>query len=234
MNDLIQINKTIINGAEVNSVNSREIYEYLGIATKYSMWIQRAIDKYGFIHGEDYVSTLTDPKSGKRDFIVTLDMAKELCMVTDTPKGKQVRKYFIEIEKKYTQQFQIPQTYSEALMLAAKQAEKLEQQEKKLLEQKPKVEFFEAVTNSKTAIDMAKVAKVLDKNIGRNKLFEFLRNKKILQSNNLPYQAYIDRGYFRVVEVKYTKPDGSTNISLKTLVYQKGVNYINKLLEGGK
>lgn len=133
-------------------------------------------------------------------------------------------------EKLSQQKFQIPQTYSEALMLAAKQAEKLEQQEKMLLEQKPKVEFFDAVTNSKTAIDMAKVAKVLDKNIGRNKLFEFLRNKGILQRDNIPMQCYIDRGYFRVIETKYTKPDGSTHINLKTLVYQKGVNYINKLL----
>jgi len=137
-------------------------------------------------------------------------------------------------EKLSQQKFQIPQTYSEALMLAAKQAEKLEQQEKMLLEQKPKVEFFDAVTNSKTAIDMAKVAKVFDKNIGRNKLFKFLRDNKILQRDNIPFQTYIDRGYFRVVEVKYTKPDGSTHIDLKTLVYQKGVNYINKLLEGSK
>lgn len=126
--------------------------------------------------------------------------------------------------------FIIPTTFSEALLLASKQAEQIEQQEKLLVEQKPKVEFFEAVTSSKNAIDMAKVAKVLDKNIGRNKLFEFLRDRKILQRDNLPFQSYIDRGYFRVIEVKYTKPDGSTNISLKTLVHQKGVNYINKLL----
>ena len=78
---------------------------------------------------------------------------------------------------------------------------------------------------------MGQVAKVLDKDIGRNKLFKILRNKKILQKDNIPFQTYIDRGYFRVIEVKYTKPDGSTNISLKTLVYQKGVNFINKVLE---
>ena len=127
--------------------------------------------------------------------------------------------------------FTIPKTFSEALLLASKQAEQIEKQNALLLEQKPKVEFFEAVTNSKSAIDMGQVAKVLDKDIGRNKLFEILRNKKILQKDNIPFQTYIDRGYFRVIEVKYTKPDGSTNISLKTLVYQKGVNFINKVLE---
>ena len=135
-----------------------------------------------------------------------------------------------ELEKE-NNTFVIPSTFSEALLLASKQAEQIEKQNALLLEQKPKVEFFEAVTNSKSAIDMGQVAKVLDKDIGRNKLFEILRNKKILQKDNIPFQTYIDRGYFRVIEVKYTKPDGSTNISLKTLVYQKGVNFINKVLE---
>lgn len=135
-----------------------------------------------------------------------------------------------ELEKE-NNTFVIPSTFSEALLLASKQAEQIEKQNALLLEQKPKVEFFEAVTNSKSAIDMGQVAKVLDKDIGRNKLFEILRNKKILQKDNIPFQTYIDRGYFRVIEVKYTKPDGSTNISLKTLVYQKGVSFINKVLE---
>ena len=135
-----------------------------------------------------------------------------------------------ELEKE-NNTFVIPSTFSEALLLASKQAEQIEKQNALLLEQKPKVEFFEAVTSSKSAIDMGQVAKVLDKDIGRNKLFEILRNKKILQKDNIPFQTYIDRGYFRVIEVKYTKPDGSTNISLKTLVYQKGVSFINKVLE---
>ena len=78
---------------------------------------------------------------------------------------------------------------------------------------------------------MGSVAKVLNKKRGRNKLFDFLRENGILMSNNVPYQKFCDSGYFRVIETKYDKPDGSTHIGLKTLVYQKGVNYINKLLE---
>lgn len=132
----------------------------------------------------------------------------------------------LELQK----QFKIPQTFSEALLLASKQAEQIEYQTKLLLEQKPKVDFFEAVTGSKDTIDMGCVAKVLNKKIGRNKLFELLRDKAILMSNNVPYQKYCDCGYFRVIESKYNKPDGSTHIGLKTLVYQKGVNYINKII----
>ena len=96
---------------------------------------------------------------------------------------------------------------------------------------KPAAEFAYQICSSKDAIDIGNCAKVLNRNIGRNNLFEFLRNKKILQSDNIPYQKYIDSGYFRVIETKYTIPSGETKISLKTMVLQKGVAYINKLLK---
>ena len=99
----------------------------------------------------------------------------------------------------------------------------------KVLEMQPKAEFFDAVTDSKTAIPIGDVAKVLDMGIGRNKLFEFLRDEKILMNDNSPYQKYIDLEYFRVIEQKYEK-NGDTYISLKTLVFQKGINFIRKRL----
>lgn len=95
---------------------------------------------------------------------------------------------------------------------------------------KPAAEFAYQICSSKDAIDIGNCAKVLNRSIGRNNLFEFLRNKKILQSDNIPYQKYIDSGYFRVIETKFVIPSGETKISLKTLVLQKGVAYINKLL----
>lgn len=104
------------------------------------------------------------------------------------------------------------------------------QKDKLISELKPKAEFFDAVASSKTAIPMDQVAKVLDMGIGRNKLFALLREKKVLDRNNIPYQEYVDRGYFRVVEQKYTKPNGETNINIKTLVYQRGIDYIRKLI----
>ncbi len=127
--------------------------------------------------------------------------------------------------------FNLPSTFSEALLLASKQAEQIEKQNQLLLEQKPKVEFFEAVTGSKDTVDIATVAKILNKKVGRNRLFEILRENNILMSNNMPYQKYVDSGYFRVIESKYTKPDGSVNVGLKTVVFQKGVSFINKVLE---
>ena len=97
---------------------------------------------------------------------------------------------------------------------------------------KPKEEFFDAVTDSKDAIDIGQVAKVLNfPEIGRNKLFEILRNNGILKQNNEPYQKYIDCGYFRVVEQKYEARPGEIRINIKTLVFQKGVDYIRKILD---
>ena len=99
MNNIIQIKKNVINGAKINSVNARDIYDYLGLAKgQFSRWIKAAIEKYDFIQNEDFLSIDTDVE-GVKDYIVTLDMAKELCMVSNTEKGKEARKYFIEFEK---------------------------------------------------------------------------------------------------------------------------------------
>ena len=114
--------------------------------------------------------------------------------------------------------------FKQTLVVIRKQNEQIEQM-------KPKAEFFDAVASSKTAIPMDRVAKVLGiKGLGRNKLFAVLREKKILDNGNTPYQEFVDRGYFRVIEQKYTLPNGETRINIKTLVYQKGVDYIRKII----
>lgn len=108
----------------------------------------------------------------------------------------------------------------------------LDEKDKKIQEMKPKAEFFDAVADSKTAIPMKEVAAVLAvKGFGRNNLFEFLREKRILDKNNTPNRRYIDMSWFRTVEQKYTKPDGEVCINIKTLVYQKGIDGIRKLIE---
>lgn len=114
-----------------------------------------------------------------------------------------------------------------ALAILQRRNQELQQQNEKLL---PAANFAYQICSSKDTIDIGECAKVLNKNIGRNSLFEFLRTKGVLQQNNIPYQKYIDSGYFRVIETKYITPNGETKISLKTVVFQKGVAYINKLL----
>ncbi len=110
----------------------------------------------------------------------------------------------------------------------------ISQKDRQIEEMKPKAEFFDTVAESKTAISMNEVAKVIDMNgYGRNKLFEILRNKKILDKSNIPYQKFVDSGYFRVLEQKYTTPNGEVKINIKTMVFQKGVDYIRKVIKEG-
>lgn len=105
------------------------------------------------------------------------------------------------------------------------------QKDRQIEEMQPKADFFDCVADSKSAFSMNEVAKVLDyKGIGRNKLFEFLREQGILDRYNVPYQRYVDNGWFRVIEQKYVK-DGEPIVSTKTLVYQKGVDAIRKKLQ---
>lgn len=126
---------------------------------------------------------------------------------TELTPALRIRKAMLEMQSAYEDELEILRQKNEA-------------QQNQLLEQKPKVEFYDDVTGSNDTIDMGEVAKVLNiKNVGRNKLFEILRNKNILQQNNQPYQKFIDIGYFRVIESKYSLPNGDIKINLKTVVF---------------
>lgn len=100
-----------------------------------------------------------------------------------------------------------------------------------LSDAKPKVDFYDAVAGSKTAIDIGSAAKILNMGIGRNRMFQFLREHGVLQPNNEPYQKHIDANHFRLVEQRFQKPSGEIVITKKTLVYQRGLDYIRKLLQ---
>lgn len=103
--------------------------------------------------------------------------------------------------------------------------------EEKIEQQKPLVDFANQVTDTTDLIDMKTMAKLLKDNninIGRNRLFEFLRMKKILMKDNQPYQQYVDAGYFKVNEYTYTNSFGQTKTNRQTFVTGKGQLYITK------
>ena len=223
MNELI---KVIVNEHQEQIVSGRELHEFLEIKDNYTDWMKRVIE-YGFETNQDFIGFLRESNGGRPSFEhhIKLDMAKEICMITRNEKGKQARRYFIEIEKAWNNPEMVM-----ARSLQYAQVKLLDYQ-KQLEIMQPKADFYDDVAGSKDAIEMSQVAKVLDMGIGRNKLFDFLRDNKIVMQDNQPYQQYIDRGYFRVVEQKYNKGDGSIGINIKTLVYQKGLDYIRKLLK---
>lgn len=157
-----------------------------------------------------------------------------LVLSSKLPTAKQFKRWItkevIPSIRKTGGYFATPKTYVEALRALADAEEEKERLALENEEMKPKAEFYDDVTGSSDTIEIGEVAKVLNCGIGRNKLFDFLRKEKVLMKNNIPKQHFVDEGYFRVIETKYTKPNGDVSINLKTVVYQKGVDYIRKLL----
>ncbi len=210
---------------ETDAVSAHDLYEALEIKTRYSQWITPHLHE--LIEGLDFVRLPLQSSGGRpyEDIILGLDIAKHICMLSRTEKGKEIREYFIKVEKAWNSPDLV---IARALQVAQQQ---IDLQQKKIIELKPKADFYDQVAGSKTAIKMGDVAKVIGiPGLGRNKLFVFLRDIKVLQENNIPYQTYVDRGYFRVIEQRFNKPNGEVSISLKTLVYQRGVDYIRRKL----
>lgn len=226
------------------AVSARELYSNLtnGDMSHYSRWVkQNIIDNDFADENVDYILFATMAKTPNdsdlhtlggrptQDYILTIDFAKELCMLSKCAKGKEIRKYFIECEKKLKEVTRTPQTYLEALkaLVASEEERQLLKEQTELM--KPKADFYDAVANTESLTSFADTAKLLDKGIGRNKLMKLLREKKILQKDNIPYQTYVDRGYFKVVESCYMANENKV-VSYTTYVKQKGIDYIRKLL----
>lgn len=241
MNEIIKITES--NGKQ--AVSARELYKFLEATERFSSWFERQL-QFGFIEGTDYVgckqfNTLANQEL--TDYALTINCAKEISMLQRNEKGKQARQYFIEAENKYRQLqqtggFTIPQSYSEALKLAATQAEQIEAQEKRLKAQAPKVLFANAVETSEKSCLIGELAKILRQNgvdIGEKRLFQWLRQNGYLCSYgeryNQPTQKAMEMGLFELKKTTITKPSGEVIVSVTTKVTGKGqIYFVNKFL----
>lgn len=237
MNDLIKIeikdNQQLVSG--------RDLHSFLEIGTRYDTWINRIIEKYNFIENKDFIVVAQKRASNEikgytefDDHLMTIAMAKEISMVANTEKGKLARQYFIKCEEAWNSPEMI---LARANQIQAKMIEnstkKIQLLETKIEEMQPKADFYDDVADSTNTCDMQTVAKTLNfKGVGRNTLFEILRDNKILQYDNIPYQKYVDRGWFRLIETKYhDKKTSEPRINFKTVVFQKGIEKISNLLK---
>jgi anti-repressor protein len=114
-------------------------------------------------------------------------------------------------------------------------AKKLQQREAEIESLIPKADFADAVMQSGDWAEMAQVSKLLArKGWGRNNTFSLLRERGILRYNNEPYQQYVERGYFKVVEQHFQNPQsGETMINKKTVVSQRGIDFIRRIIDAG-
>lgn len=132
------------------------------------------------------------------------------------------------IRKNGSYDLKIPKTYAEALLEAGRLALENERLQALQIENKPKIEAYENLMSSKDLIDFLEFSKLVK--IGRNKLFSFLRDKRILMSDNIPYQDYINKGYFKCIEKVFNKCN-KKSIYLKTMITAKGQDYLVKKLK---
>lgn len=131
MKELIKVTK---DDKGISVVSGRELHDFLEVTERYSSWFSRMI-KYGFEENIDYVGCKvfnTLAKQELQDHAITLDMAKEISMIQRTDKGKQARQYFIEVEKEFRKQYELPQTPEEKLELTMQVASRLDKRVKKL------------------------------------------------------------------------------------------------------
>ena len=236
MTALIKVEDRNIGPEALQTVDARELHSFLEVKSDFRHWIKNRISDFGFVEETDFTTVGKNLPGLPVQYFLTLGMAKELAMVERNDKGKEARLYFLECERRVKAIDPMAVLNDPAAMrgLLLTYSEKVLQLEASNAEMQPKADFFDAVTGSATAVDMAVVAKTLNMGIGRNQLFEFLRDKGILDRKNTPYQTFVDRGYFRIVESSYMKPDGSNHVSFKTVVFQKGMDYIRRqYLESG-
>lgn len=236
MQELIKIEKQDIGDNLIDTVNARELHEFLESKQQFSNWILNRIGQFEFVGGTDFIQLnkyIYSNSKPRIEYHLSLDMAKELGMVENNSKGRELRKYFIERDKKLSlieSKPSLPKTFSEALQLAADQAKQLE-------EQKPKVEFAEKVETSVNSITVAEFANLLTKDgfkIGQNNLFKWFYENKYLIKSDRPYQKTLDNGWVEIKKIAYEDNSENERTAQKVLITGKGQIYFTNILKKTK
>lgn len=229
---------------DTQTVSARELHDQLHIGTRFNDWFPR-MTEYGFVEGTDFYSKMSKTDNGGRpstDYEISVDMAKQICMIQRTPEGKAVRQYLIDLEKAWNTPEQI---FARALKMADEKINSLKEINTSLIAEnqrmKPKEIFADAVATSHTSILIGDLAKLICQNgyqIGQKRLFEWLRENNFLikngSSKNMPQQRYVEQGLFEVKESNVQNPDGSVRITRTTKVTGKGqIYFVNKFLNRG-
>ena len=252
----IDISDKTFNNEKVNTVNARELHEQLQVTSNFRDWIKNRIKKYGFIENQDFVAIAKNLANGGRtiEYFITIDMAKELCMVENNEQGRIARQYFIEKEKEL-RQLQLghnnntPATTStDDLIGMLKNAlvrlennkeqldrynqiinakdEQLENQEKQLLELSPKAKICNDFLNSNQQLNCTTVAKMLGTSVV--KFNNWLREKGYMfAKSTLPSAEMIEKGYMIVKNIPYYDYQNQENkFNKQTFITPKGFEFL--------
>lgn len=222
MNDMAEMIKVSYDESDTPTVSGRDLHEFLEVSTRYDQWFRRMCE-YGFSEPEDFRSFLTESQGGRpgADHALTIEMAKELCMLQRNEKGKLARQYFIQLEKAW----QSPEAVmARALRLAEGQLKTLKLENAKLVidvqTMQPKAEYFDELVDRNLLTNFRETAKQLG--VGEKKFIAFLLDKKYVYRDKrgklMPY-ADKNKGLFEIKESVNEKSGWS---GTQTLITPKG------------
>lgn len=238
MNELININYKDSNRP---TVMGRELHAALGVKTAYKDWFPRMCE-YGFTEGEDFSSFLSESTGGRpsTDHQLTIPMAKEICMLQRSEKGKQFRQYFISIEEKWNSPESV---MARALQYANKNLLELKEknyqlettvavQEQQIQELKPKASYYDLVLNCSDLLSTSVIAKDYGKSAKWLNAYLHEHGIQFKQGNIwLLYQKYAERGYTSTKTHNVNGNDGQQHPKVHTYWTQKGRLFIYDLLK---
>lgn len=238
MNELIKVN---YDNADRPTVSGRELHEALEVETPYKKWFDR-MTEYGFSEKSDFWTILSESTGGRpaTDHQLTIPMAKELCMLQRTDKGKQMRQYFIAVEEQWNSPDAI---MARALQLSNAKLKQLEThccqlettvavQEQQIAELQPKASYYDVVLNCKDLLSITSIAKDYGKS--GTWLNNYLHEKGVQYKQGkiwLLYQKYAEKGYTSTKTQTFPGNDGQQHTNIHTYWTQKGRLFIYSLLK---
>lgn len=207
MNELIKINYE----SDRPTVLARDLYDFLEVRTAYKDWFPRMCE-YGFTEGEDFCSFLSESTGGRpaTDAQLTIDMAKEICMLQRNEKGKQARQYFLQLEREWNSPEAV---MSRALRMAEERLERFKAINANLSVQnaimQPKAEYFDGLCDRESLTGIRETAKLLG--LKQNDFVKWLIDHKYIYRDKrgrlMPYAEHVDSGLFTVKETYNDKTD---------------------------
>ena len=222
----IAITKQEINGADVNSVNARDLHKSLEVGKDFSSWIKQQIDRLNLVENKNFLK-LTQEGEKKIEYAVDIDTAKNISLVSFTDKGQEIREYFIEVEKQSTRP-QPQMTHLETARMLVQTLEAKELLENRVQEQRKVITAATDLNVKAGEVTIEQFSKNINiKGLGRNKLFTWLRGKKVLLNNNNPSQPIVDHGYM-VMRPSKEKINGKYRYT--TMLTPKGTIWLAKAL----
>lgn len=235
MNELIGIALVAVGSESVPTVNARELHAFLESGQEFRHWIKARIEQYGFSENQDFVTSDNFIRGGKAtDYHVSLDMAKELCMVERNEKGKQARQYFIECERQARaapRRDPIELLNDPAAMrgLLLTYSEKVISLEAKVEEMRPDVLAFERIAKADGSLPITDTAKTL--RIQPKALFRWLQaNEWVYRrpggASLIAYQNRLKAGLLEHKITTVSRPDGTEKVVEQVRVTPKGIAYL--------